>query len=319
MTASHTLAIGIDIGGTHTKLGLVNSTGRISAFRRIPTEARGADPMPFVTRLLAQIGELLAAAEGPVAGLGVSMHGELDDERRGPIIASNTPALRNFDMRGTLERAYRLPVDVYNDLTAHSLGEYYFGAGRGVERFMCLAIGTGLGAGVIVRGKPLIIDGGNSGNTGLIILDPQGPVDNNGIRGSAEGLCGVRGIERLARERYGHDVPAHRVIAAAREGNDPIATGIIRQIGAYLGQTLASLSVIFYPHRIALTGGTAAAGPVLLAACRESFEALVGPFFRDIATNTRGHFREVEIVLGEQGNETGLLGAVVALLGLSAP
>ncbi|NPV67109.1 MAG: ROK family protein [Anaerolineae bacterium] len=319
MSASHTVAIGIDIGGTHTKLGLVDSAGNISAFRRIPTEAQGTDPLPFVTRLLAQIDELLAAAKGPVAGLGVSMHGELDDDRRGPIIAGNTPALRNFDMRGTLERHYRLPVDVYNDLTAHSLGEYYFGTGRGVERFMCLAIGTGLGAGVIVKGKPLIIDGGNSGNTGLIILDPQGPVDHNGIRGSAEGLCGVRGIERLARERYGRDVPAYNVIAAAREGNDPIASGIIRQIGAYLGQTLASLSVIFYPHRIALTGGTAAAGPVLLAACQESFEALVGPFFRDIAANTRGHFREVEIVLGEQGNETGLLGAVIALLGLSAP
>ncbi len=315
MTDANRIAVGIDIGGTHTKLGLVDSAGQISAFRRIPTEAQGTDPGPFLARLLNNVDELLAA-EADVVGIGVSMHGELDSERRGPIIAGNTPALRNFDMRGTLEARYRLPVDVYNDLTAHSLGEYYFGTGRGVERFMCLAIGTGLGAGVIVRGKPLIIDGGNSGNTGLIILDPDGPVDNNGIRGSAEVLCGVRGIERLARERYGFPVPAHQVIAAAREGTDPVATAIIRQIGAYLGQTLASLSVIFYPHRIALTGGTAAAGPVLLDSCRESFEALVGPFFRDIAANTRGHFREVEIVLGEQGNETALLGAVITLLGL---
>ncbi len=318
MTASNRVAVGVDVGGTHTKLGLVDSAGRISAFQRIPTDARGTDPGPFVTRLLARIDGLLAEAGAEVVGIGVSMHGELDAERRGPIIASNTPALRNFDMRGTLEAHYRLPVDVYNDLTAHSLGEYYFGVGQRVERFMCMAIGTGLGAGVIVKGKPLIIDGGNSGNTGLIILDPHGPVDNNGIRGSAEALCGVRGIERLAQERYGYAVPAHQVIAAAREATDPVAVGIIQQIGAYLGQTLASLSVIFYPHRIALTGGTAAAGPVLLEACRESFEALVGPFFRDIAANTRGHFREVEIVLGEQGSETALLGAVIELLGISA-
>lgn len=318
MAANSSLfALGIDIGGTHTKLGCVHPSGQITAFQRIPTAAQGTDPGPFMARLFAAIDSILASIDGQPAGIGVSMHGELDSERRGPIIAGNTPALRNFDMRGALEKRYGLRVDVYNDLTAHSLGEYYFGTGKQVERFMCMAVGTGLGAGVIVNGKPLIIDGGNSGNTGLIILDPAGPVDNNGIRGSAEALCGVRGIERLALAYYGSPKPAHEVITAARDGTDPTAIAIIQQIGGYLGQALASLSVIFYPHRIALTGGTAAAGPVLLDACRKSFDTLVGPFFRDIAANTGGHFREVEIVLGEQGSETALLGAVIELLGIS--
>jgi glucokinase len=318
MSDPNRIALGIDVGGTNTKLALVDAQGRISSFQRIPTDALGRDPHPFLGRLFASMDGLLASTSAPVVGIGISMHGEVDTERRGPILAGNTPALRNFDMRGALEDRYRLPVDLYNDLTAHSLGEYHFGTGRGVERFMCLAIGTGLGAGVIVKGQPLIIDGGNSGNTGLIILDAQGPLDHNGIRGSAEGLCGVRGIERLARERYGREVRAHEVIAAAREGGDPDAVAIMRQIGAYLGQTLASLSVIFYPHRITLTGGTAAAGSVLLEAVRDQFEHLIGPFFRDIAANTHGHFREVEIVLGEQGSETGLLGAVINLLGINA-
>ena len=115
-----------------------------------------------------------------------------------------------MDVRGTIEARYGLPVVMNNDLTAHALGEYFFGCGSGIERFMCMAVGTGLGAALIVEGKPLIIDGGNSGNTGLIILDPTAPRDNNGIRGSAEGLCGVAGIERLARERYGRFVPGAR-------------------------------------------------------------------------------------------------------------
>lgn len=314
--ASTRFALGIDVGGTHTKLGCIDRSGQITGFRRIPTDAQGTDPGSFLDRLFSTADDLLTGAvDGPV-GIGVSMHGELDADRRGPVIAGNTPALRNFDMRGALEHRYQLPVDVYNDLTAHSLGEYYFGVGQGVKRFMCLAIGTGLGAGVIVDGKPLIIDGGNSGNTGLIIIDPAGPVDNNGIRGSAEALCGVRGIERLARARYGAPIAAHDVITAARNNSDPVAVEIIQQIGTYLGQTLASLSVIFYPHRIALTGGTTAAGPVLLDACRTTFDTLVGSFFRDIAANTNGHFQEVEIVLGEQGSETALLGAVVELLGI---
>src|SRR5262249_1816769 len=147
----------------------------------------------------------------------------------------------------------------------------------------------------------------------LIILDPQAPRDSNGIRGSAEGLCGVQGIERLARERYGRAVSAHEVIAAASAGGDPTAEAIMAQIGMWLGPTPASLSVIFYPERIAVTGGTASAGAPLINACRQQFDALVGDFFRDLAANTGGHFRDVEIVLGEGGGETGILGAAVEI------
>jgi glucokinase len=305
--------LGIDIGGTNTKLGLVQPDGSIRASRKIRTEASGSSPDTFFSRLFVAMDDLLAAGQADVIGIGISSHGEVDRERRRPIICPNTPALRNVDLRGALEQHSGLPAVMNNDLTAHTLGEYFFGCGGGVERFMCMAIGTGLGAGMIVDGKPLIIDGGNSGNTGLIILEPTGERDSNGIRGSAEGLIGIPGIERLARERYGRPVTAHEVIAAAKNGADPTAEAIMAQIGTWLGQTLASLSVIFYPQRIALTGGTATAGAVLLDACRQQFDELVGDFFRDLAANTGGHFKDVEIVLGAGGSETGVKGAAVEL------
>lgn len=306
--------LAFDVGGTNTKIGLIALDGSISHFRRIPTEASGHDPMPFVRRLIEELDALLTEASPfHVLGIGGSMHGEMDEARRGPVIAGNTPALRGFDMRGALEDRFKLPVTLHNDLTAHGLGEYHFGVGRGVRRFMCVAAGTGLGAVLLVDGAPFITQGGNSGNTGLIILDPDGPLDSNGIRGSAEALCGVPGIERLAAEHYGHSLTAHDVIARARDGDDPIATAIITQIGAWLGQMIASLSVIYYPHRVALTGGTSAAGSTLLEACRAEFERLVGVFFRDLAQNTAGQFQDVEIVLGEGGAETALKGAAVEL------
>ncbi len=309
----HPIVLAVDVGGTHTKIGLVQPDGAIRASGKFLTDAKGSNPDPFFAHLFPALDQLIAAGGVDLIGIGISTHGEVDHERRRPIIAGNNPALRNVDIRGALEARYPLPVVMNNDLTAHALGEYYFGCGHGIERFMVLAVGTGLGAGMIVDGKPLIIEGGNSGNTGLIILDPRAPRDSNGIRGSAEGLCGTLGIERLAQERYGRTVSAHEVIAAAREGRDPIAQVIMAQIGTWLGQTLASLSVIFYPQRIALTGGTASAGDVLLNACREEFDNLVGNFFRDLAANTGGHFKNVEIVLGEGGGETGLLGAAVEL------
>lgn len=311
MNTKSPTVLGIDIGGTSTKFGLIHLDGSIIQAGSIPTEARSTDATQFFARLFAATDGLVQIAGTNLRGVGISTHGEVDRERRRPIIASNTPALRNVDVRGAVEQRYHLPTVMNNDLTAHALGEYFFGCGIGIERFMCMAVGTGLGAAMIVEGKPLIIDGGNSGNTGLIILDPNAPRDSNGIRGSAEGLCGVPGIERLARELYGLPVSAHQVIAGARTGDDPIAVEIMAQIGMWLGQTLASLSVIFYPHRIALTGGTASAGVPLLDACRSQFDALVGDFFRDLAANTDGNFQDVEIVLGEGGSDTGILGAAV--------
>jgi glucokinase len=313
---NHPIVLGIDIGGTHTKMGLVNRAGDIHEFRKMPTDAHGDDPQPFLKRLFSQIDSVLATQLDTIDGIGVSMHGELGEQMRGTVLGFNTPALCGFDMKSTLFERYQLPVTINNDLTAHTLGEYYFGTGQGIKRFMCLAVGTGLGAGVIVDGKPLLIDGGNSGNTGLVILDPNAAIGANGIKGSAEGLCGVSSIEAMARERYGHQKMAHDVIAASREGNDPIASEIMAQIGRYLGQTLATLSVIFYPHRIALTGGTTSAGDVLLEACRTQFDILVGDFFRNISNLPLSHYQLAEIVLGEGGAESGIQGAAVELLGL---
>jgi glucokinase len=316
MADKNIVVLGIDIGGTNTKMALVNRTGRISVTRTIPTDAYGTSPEPFLNRLYELIDEVLASATDEIAGIGVSMHGELDDELRGAVLGLNTPALCGVDMLGLLSERYQMRVIINNDLTAHTLGEYYFGCGRGVKRFMCLAVGTGLGAGVLVDGKPLLIDGGNSGNTGLVVIDPDAPIGANGMKGSAEDLCGVSGIERLAQAYYGRTVAAHEVIAAARTGKDTTAVEIMQQIGRFLGHTLATLSVIFYPHKIALTGGTTTGGDALLVACRERFDELAGGFFGHIVNLPKSHYQMPEIVLGEGGADSGILGATVELLGL---
>ena len=90
------------------------------------------------------------------------------------------------------------------------------------------------------------------------------------------------------------------------------ASAIMTQIGTYLGTTLANLAVIFFPDRIALTGGTAAAGEVLRAACQRQFDALIGEYYHTITGLSGESFRQAEIVLGV-GGETGILGAVVEL------
>lgn len=304
--------LGIDIGGTSTKIGVVDPDGHMVGFRSMPTDATGEDPVPFLARLM----DLIEPVRSLYAfgGVGASMHGMLDDAGDGAVICNNTPSLRGFNMRAWLASRYGLPVIINNDLTAHALAEYQFGAGKGAKRFLCLALGTGIGAGVVVDGKPLRFLGGRAGDTGRIILDPEGPPDIYGAHGSAEGLCGVAGIERLAAQRYGHPVEARAVITAARAGTDPLAEQIMEQVGAYIGQLLASLCMVFLPDKVALTGGTAEAGSVLLEAARARFEAIAGEYHRILVRTMPQVYSGVSIVLGESRGETGVLGAAVELL-----
>ncbi len=307
------IALGIDIGGTGVKLGLVNTAGEVFGFRSFPTKATGATPDIFLTRLQAQIAPLLADKQYPAIGIGVSVHGFVDDARRGPIACESTPVLRGLDIVGWLETTFNLPVVLNNDLIAHTMAEYHFGVGRGVHRFMVMAIGTGLGAGVMIDGQPLRLIGGTTGDTGRVVIQPGGPKCAYGVAGSAEALCGVAAIERLAQEKYGHPLAARVIIDAAHKGDDAIALAIMQEIGENLGLTLANLSVIFFPDKIALTGGTTAAGHILLDACQKKFNETIGNYHHLMDHLLGDVYNDVRIVFGEVGHRGGVLGAVVEL------
>ncbi len=314
MNNSGQAALGIDIGGTNTKLGLVDKAGTVSGFRSFPTRAQGTDPSRFLEELALNVSGVIATSGVEVTGIGVCAHGYIDDERRGPFICEGTPALRGLDLRAWLEEKFNLPALVSNDLAAHALAEYAFGAGRGTRRFMAMAIGTGLGAGVVVDGKPLRFVGGTTGDTGRVILKPGEAKCVYGVSGSAESLCGTAFIERQARAQYGRSMTARQVIQAARAGSDPIALSIIGQVGENAGWALASLCSIFLPDKVALSGGTTQAGMALLQPCRRKFEEMVGDYHRKLAELSQGYYRGVEIVLSEYGAESGIVGAAVELL-----
>lgn len=309
------VALGVDIGGSRTKIGLVSHAGEIVHLHEFVTRVAPDAPQHFVATLLAAMRDVLRQAGGPVIGIGVTFLGWLNEERSGPYFCMNAPALHNFNFKALIEEEFGFPVVVHDDVTAHTLAEYRFGSGRGCRRFMCLAMGTGLGAGVIVDGKPLDFTGGCAGDTGHVLLRPGGPQCTAGCRGCAEALIGVAGIERLAREAYHAPRSAAEVIEGAASGADPVAVSVMREIGMYTGELLASLFPIFIPQRIALTGGTARAGEVLLDAARARFEELMGGYCRSYERISGHRFTKEEIVLGELRGEAGVIGAVVDLIG----
>lgn len=123
MDISEQAALGVDIGGTNTKVGLVDMNGKVSLFNSFPTQTQGVDPNPFLEQLCENVGEILDSTSTKVSGIGICAHGYIDDERRGPIISESTPAISGVDLRSWLHSKFHLPVKVSNDLASHAMAE----------------------------------------------------------------------------------------------------------------------------------------------------------------------------------------------------
>jgi glucokinase len=307
------IALGFDIGGSKTKIGLVNQKGEILSYTDFPSNLIGRSIDDFTVELLGEIHKCLDMVDGNVIGIGATFLGWINEARTGPFLCLNAPMLHGLNLKNLLETEFHLPVVVNDDANAHLLAEYTYGSGRGIRRFMTIAMGTGLGIAMLINGKPLTFTAGCIGDAGHIILRPGGLTCSSGCKGCGEALIGVAGIEQMAFEKYHHRKPAYEIIKGAREGDDPLAVEIIKEIGLLTGELLASVSHIFLPDRIALTGGTATAGNTLLTATKERFEELVGDYHRTFSKLSDGYYSGSEIVLGKLKGETGVIGAVVEL------
>jgi glucokinase len=294
-------AIGIDIGGTYTKLAVVSQDGELKHIETLPTGAQ-EDPQDYLNNLVHRIGQLVN--EYRITGIGLAVPGFLSNDRRSIRYNPNTPALVGIDFVDLLGHI-NLPVRLEQDLNVPTIAEYYFGDFRGGPRLMTASIGTGLGAGMLVDGKVLDFSGSTIGDTGHIILEPDGPTCTGGCHGCGEALIATPGIERLA-EKYSRDsshrIKADEVISAAKDGQ-PWAVEIIEQIGNWLGQWLASIAPIFLPSHMLLCGGVAEAGELLLRKAEVRFHELSGP-----------EYTQCVIALSHFGGRAGVIGAAAPFL-----
>jgi glucokinase len=294
-------AVGIDIGGTHTKLAIVSADGGIQHMETLPTAAR-RDPRDYLERLVRSVDGLVRGVK--VTGIGLAAAGFLSSDRRSVRYNPNTPALVGIDFVSLFD-PLGLPVWLEQDLNVPAVAEYHFGRFRGAPRLMTASIGTGLGAGLMVAGQVLDFSGGTIGDTGHIILEPDGPACTAGCHGCGEALIATPGIERLA-EKYNpdksHRIQAHQVIAAAKD-EEPWAVEIIEQVGGWLGQWLASVSPIFLPSHILLCGGVAEAGEPLRKRAEARFRELGG-----------SEYTQCAIALSLFGARAGVIGAAAPFL-----
>lgn len=289
--------VGIDIGGTSAKLGIVDRDGYVLARARVPTgyDIRAEE---LVERLAGAIGTLLTKLDA--SALGVAAPGMRRDDGEGVVNVTNLPQIDGFELRGALQRWTGLPTALDNDANAAAMGEYRFGAGRGIERLLVMTIGTGIGGGMTVGGQVHRVACGGLGDPGHVVVAPGGPRCGCGGRGCVETLAAVPAILRRAGERRGTPFAYLGEVVAAAQHGEPAGAETLREAGHLLGTALATLTHLLAPQRILIGGGgIEAAGDLLLDPIREALFDHVQPYLGE-----RLSLRRAEL-----GNDAGVVGA----------
>jgi glucokinase len=264
------LYIGLDIGGTFLKGGLVDGSGAVLTRLHEPVAQTSPDD------LLRQIDGAVLSLGGshPVRALGIGLPGIVDHETGRLSGVPNLPALaalKGMALGREIERRTGIPTVLENDANALGLAEAWRGAGRDAGSVVFLTLGTGVGGAVVLNGVLWRGKSGYAGEIGHMQLDPGGFPCGCGSRGCLETIVGIRGWIRRAEEGLrrresslaGRALEPATIVAAAREG-DGLALDIIDETARALGQALGCILNLLNVERIVIGGGVAAAGAFLL-------------------------------------------------------
>jgi len=308
--------IGCDLGGTNIKAGIVNlESGSVILTKSNPTlsvegHAAVMDRMvDLITSLITESG----LDQSEILGLGVSAPGVIDPINGTTIFLPNLVGQwRNIPLGEKLSNTLKLPVTLLNDVRAITYGEYIFGAGKGVNRMACFAIGTGVGGGLILNGELVLGFQGSAGELGHMTIEVNGLRCNCGNYGCLETYTSGPAIssraEKVVRQGFTtriadlvendlNKITPEIVAQAANEG-DEIALEIWNSVGHYLGTGIANICVAFGPERVVLAGGVASAGDLLLTPIKKTLQERV--FVMPI--------EKVEVVLSSLGDDAGIFG-----------
>jgi glucokinase len=286
--------IGVDVGGTKILAGLVASDGTVFAHRENPTPVESEDAL--LEGLEAAVRELL---DETVAAVGFGIPSQID-QRHGTALGSVNIPLRGVPFRDKMATRLGLPVGIDNDANAAAIAEWRAGAGRGVTDLVMLTLGTGVGGGLILGGKPYRGWFGAGAEIGHTVIVHDGLLCRCGGRGHLESYVSGRAADDLARETFGPAADAHRLVRLAREG-DERAVALLTGIGEKLGSGIGSLVNLFNPELVVIGGGFAAAGDFLFGPAKAVAD-------REVLSSIRDSYR---VVRAELGTSAGMIGAAM--------
>jgi glucokinase len=265
------LFVGVDVGGTNIKLGLLNETGDVLANSSIATDQERG-PEDGCQRMKDAVRALIAKAQvepNAVVRAGLVTPGPIDISRGMILRPGNIPAWWDFPIRERLSHHLGLPVTFNNDANAAAYGEFWKGAGAQYQSMILLTLGTGVGGGIIIG--DMLIDGVHScgGECGHILVDPSddAPRDSLGKSGSLESYCNASALvhrvtqaiaggakSTLLDGRREHHELTPLVVAQAAEAGDELAKRCIMETARWLGIGIVSLVHTIDPDAVVIGG-----------------------------------------------------------------
>ncbi|WP_262316306.1 ROK family glucokinase [Lacticaseibacillus parakribbianus] len=307
--------IGVDLGGTTCKFAIMTAEGEIQQRWSIDTNIldEGRHIIPDIIASITDHLALYNMKAEDFNGIGMGTPGTVDTEQGTVIGAYNLNWKTLQHPKRDIEAATGIPFSIDNDVNVAALGEQWKGAGNKSKNVTLVALGTGIGGGIIADGLLLHGAAGSAGEIGHVTVDPNGYMCTCGKKGCLETVASATGVVRVARdmaEEYagdstlkqildnGDDISSKIVFECAQAG-DKLALMIVDKVSYYLGLGLGNLGNMLNPEYILIGGGVSAAGDFLLSRVDQYFQSFVFPNVRNTT-----HLR-----LATLGNTAGVIGA----------
>jgi glucokinase len=296
--------IGVDLGGTNLRAGLVDPNGVIVYDTKVDTRVEEG-PQAIIGRIVTLIkhvhAQLPAGAE--LDGVGIGVPGPLDPFAGFVFAMPNIPGFENTPLRAILKDATGLDIELGNDANAAAVGEWIFGAGKGLSDLVYITVSTGIGGGVIIGGHLLLGHRGSAGEVGHHIIDwhtrmswedtAAGP----GFARRAAAAMATHPDSLLHTLTTAAEVQGHHIATAVAQG-DALAIKLMDDEGEAIGAGLVNMLHLYSPAKIVLGGGVVINNPQLVDRARTV-----------IAERALAVYRDVPVVMTELGDRIGLLGA----------
>jgi glucokinase len=293
------VAIGVDIGGTNTAIGVVDEAGNVMVKDNIPTPSHG-NINKYIADLADAINELIRSVkllneDINVMGIGIGAP-------NGNYYSGTIEYAANLSFRGVVHLIELLrnhfpgmqALVLTNDANAAAIGEMIYGGAKGMKNFVLFTLGTGVGSGIVVNGDLVYGSDGFAGEIGHTTLVPGGRPCGCSSLGHLEAYCSASGIKRTAFELLVHynasdslladksfrELDSKMIFEAAEKG-DKVALEVFEKTGAWLGLELANTVHYLSPEAIFLFGGPTAAGDYIFKPAKESMEKHLLPFFKN--------------------------------------
>ena len=305
---------GVDLGGTTVKLAYFDEAGTMLDKWEIPTNTaeNGKYILPDIAAAVVKYMEEKKISREDIIGVGIGVPGAVNN--KGIVAGCDNLGWGHFSVKDALEPLLGMPVVAGNDATVAALGECWKGGGQGYKSVVLVTLGTGVGGGIIIDGKPVHGFSGAAGEIGHMVLNRnETAVCGCGKSGCVEQYCSATGISRLTRLALAEtNAPSplrsvERIMAKdvfdAANGGDKLAQDVLEQVYAYMGEFIANICDVVDPEVVVLGGGVSKAGQPLLEGAKRYFDKWV---FHGVSG--------VQFALATLGNDAGAYGAFKLLL-----